>query len=117
MTLSNAEFIRRFLMHTLPSRFVRIRYYGFLANRYRKQHIAHCRELLGVPPATEVAPTEEAAHANEETDEVVSPKTCPACGRKSLVNRGTVLSTSERLAQRPHFLRCREEINKWHDTS
>src|SRR6516225_8072890 len=40
------EFIRRFLLHVLPEGFQRIRYYGFLANRYRQHKLAHCRELL-----------------------------------------------------------------------
>ena len=47
MTLTADEFIRRFLIHVLPNRFQRIRYYGFLCNRYRAQKLAHCRQLLG----------------------------------------------------------------------
>jgi Putative transposase/Transposase zinc-binding domain len=50
MPLSAEEFIRRFLLHVLPSGFHRIRYYGFLGNRYRKQKLQHCRQLLGMPP-------------------------------------------------------------------
>ena len=38
MTLSAEEFIRRFLLHVLPDGFQRIRYYGFLGNRYRKRN-------------------------------------------------------------------------------
>jgi hypothetical protein len=55
MTLSAEEFIRRLLLHVLPAAFQRIRYDGFLANRYRAQKLAHCRDLLGMPapePAT-----------------------------------------------------------------
>jgi len=51
MTLSAQEFIRRFLLHTLPDRFQRIRYYGFLGNRYRQEKLARCRQLLGMAPA------------------------------------------------------------------
>jgi hypothetical protein len=47
MTLDADEFIRRFLLHVLPDRFVKIRHYGLLANRRRKDNIALCRELLG----------------------------------------------------------------------
>jgi hypothetical protein len=54
MTLTAMEFIRRFLLHVLPSSFMRIRYYGLISNRYRKQNLAHCQELLGNPPATNV---------------------------------------------------------------
>jgi hypothetical protein len=46
MTLEAGEFIRRFLLHVLPEGFQRIRYYGFLANRYRVEKLAHGRELL-----------------------------------------------------------------------
>lgn len=47
MTLKADEFIRRFLLHVLPHRYVRIRHFGLLANRNRKDDIAFCRELLG----------------------------------------------------------------------
>lgn len=49
MDLSAEEFIRRFLLHVLPDAFQRIRYYGFLSNRYRQQKLAQCRQLLGMP--------------------------------------------------------------------
>jgi Putative transposase/Transposase zinc-binding domain len=47
MTLNAHEFIRRFLLHVLPDRFVKIRHYGLLANRKRKDNIALCRKYLG----------------------------------------------------------------------
>jgi hypothetical protein len=47
MTLKADEFIRRFLLHVLPSRFVRIRHFGMLANRKRKDSIDLCRKILG----------------------------------------------------------------------
>jgi hypothetical protein len=49
MVLEAHEFIRRFLLHVLPDGFQRIRYYGFLANRYREQKLTCCRELLDMP--------------------------------------------------------------------
>ncbi len=49
MTLTVDEFIRRFLIHVLPSGFHRIRHYGFLANAKRVDNIAHARVLLKVP--------------------------------------------------------------------
>lgn len=59
MTISAEEFLRRFLLHTLPRGFVRIRFYGFLANRRRKKLLPLCRELLqadktelSTPPGT-----------------------------------------------------------------
>jgi hypothetical protein len=48
MSLTADEFIRRFLLHVLPDAFQRIRYYGFLSNRYRKQKLQVCRQLLGM---------------------------------------------------------------------
>ena len=60
MTLTADEFIRRFLLHVLPDGFQRIRYFGFLGNRYRKQKLALCRQLLGMPengvPTCETSP-------------------------------------------------------------
>jgi len=47
MTLTAHEFIRRFLMHVLPEGFMRIRHYGYLANRRRGEKLALCRQLLG----------------------------------------------------------------------
>ncbi len=49
MTTTAVEFIRRFLLHILPKGFMRIRYYGFLANRYKRENLKNCRLLLGVP--------------------------------------------------------------------
>ncbi len=46
LTISADEFIRRFLLHTLPKGFQRIRYFGFLANRFRQEKLALCRQLL-----------------------------------------------------------------------
>ena len=49
MTLSADEFLRRFLLHVLPDSFQRIRHYGLVGNRHRKESLARCRELLGAP--------------------------------------------------------------------
>jgi hypothetical protein len=57
MSLDAVEFIRRFLLHVLPGGFVKIRHFGFLANRNRKAVIQHCRGLL--PQAVAVALTLE----------------------------------------------------------
>jgi hypothetical protein len=55
MTLEAGEFIRRFLIHTLPPGFQRIRHFGFLANCHRKVKLALCRQLL-LPPILELLP-------------------------------------------------------------
>ena len=52
MTLDASAFIRRFLLHVLPSGFHRIRYYGFLGNRHRAATLARCRHLLDMPLAS-----------------------------------------------------------------
>ena len=49
MTLATDEFIRRFLIHVLPSGFHRIRHYGLFASTTRAENIARARELLAVP--------------------------------------------------------------------
>jgi hypothetical protein len=50
ISLPAREFIRRFLLHTVPSSFMRVRHFGFLANRRKKTALSRCRELLGLSP-------------------------------------------------------------------
>jgi hypothetical protein len=80
MRLEAEEFIRRFLLHVLPEGFQRIRYYGFLANRYREQKLAHCRELLGMP-SCEPSASEAAKDYPERYKELTgcSLRECPVC--------------------------------------
>jgi Putative transposase/Transposase zinc-binding domain len=54
------EFIRRFLLHVLPDGFMRVRHFGFLANRSKKQALTQCRKLLGANPALLQSPSESA---------------------------------------------------------
>jgi len=51
-TLDAIEFIRRFLLHALPKGFVRVRHFGFLANRNRKENLTKIRQLLGLSSGT-----------------------------------------------------------------
>jgi predicted Zn-ribbon and HTH transcriptional regulator len=51
MAVEAQEFIRRFLLHVLPDGFMRIRHFGFLANRSKKRALARCRQLLNLDPA------------------------------------------------------------------
>jgi hypothetical protein len=80
MTLEAEEFIRRFLLHVLPEGFQRIRYYGFLANRYREQKLTHCRELLDMP-APEPPALDGAKDYRERYEELTgcSLWQCPVC--------------------------------------
>ena len=59
MTLPAEEFIRRFLLHILPHRFVRIRYYGLFANRHRDRQLERCRALLSAAPPAPGSSSEE----------------------------------------------------------
>jgi hypothetical protein len=78
MTLSAAEFLRRFLLHVLPAGFVRIRHFGFLANRGRTAKLARCRALLATPsPAPPDPPDSVAALMRRLTG--VDIEACPVC--------------------------------------
>ena len=87
MTLDAVEFIRRFLLHILPSGFVRIRQYGFLANRARAEKLALCRELLGEQATRITAATPE--QPREETAEPIR-KPCPVCKVGHMIPIGIV---------------------------
>jgi Putative transposase/Transposase zinc-binding domain len=78
MTLSAEEFLRRFLLHVLPAGFVRIRHFGFLANRGRAVKLARCRALLAArPPEPSAAPEPVAALMRRLTG--VDITRCPVC--------------------------------------
>lgn len=82
MTLHPHEFIRRFLLHTLPRGFHRIRHYGLLASSARKECLARARELLAVAPKPE--PTIKAEHIEPDPPDHRPP--CPCCGgRMSII--------------------------------
>jgi hypothetical protein len=57
MTVSADEFLRRFLLHVLPKGLVRIRHFGFFANRRRENALIRCRELLGAATSAERSET------------------------------------------------------------
>jgi len=65
MSLEAVEFIRRFLLHVLPSGFVKIRHFGFLSNRNRKKMVQHCRGLL--PPSAAEAIVWNYAHHSAQS--------------------------------------------------
>lgn len=78
MTLDGVEFLRRFLLHVLPTGFVRIRYFGLLANRGRAANLARCRELLAAAPPTTPSPTPSEPSMPTPADE--DRHRCPSCG-------------------------------------
>ena len=90
MTLLATEFLRRFFLHVLPRGFVRIRHFGFLANRFRAARVKLCRQLLAnapLPPATAQAPHTDTAIWH-----------CPHCG--------AVMSIIQRFASAESLSRC-----------
>jgi len=86
MTLKAEEFIRRFLLHVLPSGFVRIRHFGFLANCHHATKLALCRELLGLP---QVGPEQSSTPRDWETlYETLTGESltlCPACHQGRMI--------------------------------
>jgi hypothetical protein len=77
MTLATAEFIRRFLIHVLPSGFHRIRHYGLLASGTRADNIARARRLLDVPA--------EQHEAGDDSRAEEAELSCPCCGGRMIV--------------------------------
>lgn len=72
MTVSADEFLRRFLLHVLPKGLVRIRHFGFFANRRRETALTRCRKLLGTATSA-------------ERSETTNLPRCPACSATMLV--------------------------------
>jgi hypothetical protein len=73
------------VLHVLPEGFQRIRYYGFLANRYREQKLARCRQLLAMPQPE--PPDHPAKDYRDQYQELTgaSLTQCPACQRGRMV--------------------------------
>lgn len=89
MTLAATEFIRRFLLHVLPPGLQRIRYYGFLGNRYRQDKLDQCRQLLQMTPSTPTAVTAADAPCDYRDRHAaltgVSLHQCPACQQGHMI--------------------------------
>jgi hypothetical protein len=87
--IDGVEFIRRFLLHVLPERFMRIRHYGFLSNRNKKANVAICTRLLG-----QTDPLPETG--NESIKQMMHRLTgidiarCPYCKKGTLVTVGRI---------------------------
>ena len=82
MTLATHEFIRRFLIHVLPSGFHRIRHYGLFASGKRADNIARARQLLAVP----ILPIDAIKAASTDANEPQTPKhPCPCCGGRMII--------------------------------
>jgi Putative transposase/Transposase zinc-binding domain len=85
VTLGAHEFIRRFLLHVLPDGFMRIRHFGFLANRAKKNALAQCRKLFDCELALPQS-------SNLSTKDLLLKLTgidlsrCPCCHRGTMIN-------------------------------
>ena len=80
LTLPATAFVRRFLLHTLPSRFVRIRHYGLLANGQRTRLLARARTRLGqTAPPEPIVSTTEGWRALYQRLTGRDPELCPLC--------------------------------------
>jgi hypothetical protein len=94
MTLATDEFIRRFLIHVLPTGFHRIRHYGLFASSSRAENIARARELLNSPTPQAETTNPDAANADEPPT-LAHP--CPCCGGRMIIietfRRGCSLRT------------------------
>jgi hypothetical protein len=77
MTLEAGEFLRRFLMHAVPTGFMRIRHFGLLANRCRTTNLARCRELLGV--SADHPQDDDDQHPSAGTEHIHAGDLCPVC--------------------------------------
>ena len=73
LTLKAEEFLRRFLLHVLPERFVRIRYFGFFANGHRTENIQQARALIG-----------QLEVLRFQRERIKPPRLCPVCRAASL---------------------------------
>ena len=80
MTLAVDEFIRRFLLHVLPTGFHRIRHYGLFASGKRADTIARAREFLGLTPTV----VEETVETDPAAAQVLT-HPCPCCGGRLIV--------------------------------
>ena len=92
MTLDATAFIRRVLLHVLPSGFHRIRYDGLLGHRHRREHLARCRHLLGTVARPERVDHGATSADYRDRDEALtgcSLRVCPRChnGQMRIVER------------------------------
>jgi hypothetical protein len=95
LTLEAFEFIRRFMLHVLPSQFVKIRYYGILSHRSRKRKLLRCKKLLGV-----WIPEQSKEVLKETWQDLltritgIDPRVCPYCGKGKMIQRELLPASS-----------------------
>ena len=85
MSLDVVSFMRRFLLHVLPSGFMKIRYYGFLGNVAKENNLQLCRKLLGVEQQDEIELSPENWIETFIRVTGVDPTVCPVCGKGHMI--------------------------------
>jgi hypothetical protein len=90
LPLEAHEFIRRFLLHVLPEGFMRVRHFGFLANRSKKQALTRCRKLLGANPASLQSPSESAKDLLLRITGIDLSR-CPSCHNGTMIVVGDLI--------------------------
>ena len=96
MTITAHEFLRRFLLHVLPKGFVRIRFFGFLANRRRRTQLAQCQQLLAALPEPRSRPAPV---------QPIATWLCPLCGGTMVVvERLTAQQVADRTTELPGYV-------------
>ena len=96
MTLDVQEFLRRFLLHILPSGLMRIRHSGLLANATRREHLARCRQLIGDVREQPDEPAPPAAHQRLDTTLADDSYRCPRCRTGRLILIGSLSAARAR---------------------
>ena len=86
MELDVVSFMRRYLIHILPSGFMKMRYYGFLGNVTKKKSLTLCREFLGIPLKEKETPAETPMEIYIRITGS-DPTICPICGKGHMVSR------------------------------
>ena len=106
MTLDAVEFIRRFLMHVLPSGFMCIRHYGFLSNRVRKEKLRLCRQLLEDDVATQTAsPMDQLINKVSDLIDDDQTSLCPVCKKGRLLTTQSITPSETEPLSFDHYLR------------
>ena len=100
MSLTPAEFIRRFLLHVLPSGFMRIRHYGILANRAKREKLAHARNALNCSSAP-APPEPESVQAFWLRVAQLDIHQCPHCKTGRMIVVGPITTPRARAPPRP----------------
>ena len=91
LSLAGEEFVRRYLLHILPDRFVKIRYYGLMSNRHRKAKLDICRRLLNGFAFDRPEPQSEPWQDLLRRLTGIDIRLCPQCGRGTMAEAFSLL--------------------------